>query len=523
MSRARKALGALLLGCSGCLAPPALFKPPGLDTESVRSSLSLDARRIEVRLADDTCLAGWYVPADVGAPLVLSLLESGASVDSTRASRAHLVRQLADLGFASLLIDYTGVGASSGKRSTRNLARDAEVMWKVALELVDDDPGRVVVRATSLGTLAALSLIEGGARPAGVILLLPVMPDTVTARFGRSFYGVAGWLAAHIFQAVIDLEPTEVIASAPLHWMLVQADAEQLTSPEERSALTAAVERQGGSIESLPYDHYIATIALLGLSPGEIEFLTEVVPGVRDGDARWARFEARRDAGGERATPGNEVDPARLRAIVELAHNEDPMRLVAAAKSGADPMSATRVRWLLARRPGEVRDLEGLEALADLDDPAGPLPLDLLEEVAAPKDLLAQVSDVYMAMRPELIEAAVRAMAVDGEPFPITITVVLAGGLSTSHRMDLTDVYRRLMASGLVDGDARRQLARLMLKADRYPDRVVERPDGGFRLEYRARGDWVAMELSPRNLQESVAVGTDGWLFSVTSPRPERP
>jgi hypothetical protein len=114
-------------------------------------------------------------------------------------------------------------------------------------------------------------------------------------------------------------------------------------------------------------------------------------------------------------------------------------------------------------------------------------------------------------------------MAVDGEPFPMTITVVLAGGLSTSHRLDFADVYRRLLARGLSDGDARRQLARLMLKANRYPDRVVARPDGSFRLEYRVQGDWAEMDLSPRTLQESVAGGTNGWLYSVPSPRPERP
>jgi hypothetical protein len=524
MSRLLPALGALALSAAGCLAPPALMQAPSLDVEAVRSSLASEAERIEVRLDDGTRLAGWYAPADEGAPLVLMLLESGASADSTRSSRAHLVRQLADLGFASLFIDYTGVGASGGRRSTRNLARDARAMWEFALRRVDGDPGRVVLRATSLGTLAALSLVEDGARPAGVILLLPVMPDSVTARFARSFYGAAaGWLASALFRDVVDLDPAEVIANAPLRWMLVQADADQLTTPDERCALAAAVERQGGRLESLPYDHLVATAALLRLSPGEIAFLTEVVPGVRDSGARWPRFVARLSDAGEAAAASLEADDERLRAIVGLAHNDDPLRLLAAARSGSDPMTATRVRWMLARRPGEVDDLEGLAALADLDDPAGPLPLDLLEEVASIQDFSAQFGMPFLSLGAELIGAGAGSLSQSAEPFQVSVTITLSGRIESTSRLDLAAVFQRLLARGLSDGDARRQLARMLLKANRYPDRVVEGPDGEFRLEYRAQAGWTALDLSPRDPQATAASGAGGWLFTLDPPAAQRP
>jgi hypothetical protein len=524
MSRGALALVALLAACAGCLAPPALLRVDALDPASMRRSLSADAQRVELVLDDGTKLAGWYVPADDDAPLVLSLLESGASVDSTRGSRAHLARQLADLGFASLSIDYTGVGASDGKRSTRNLARDARAMWNTALRLVDGDPGRVVLRATSLGTLAALSLIEDGVRPAGVMLLIPVMPDSVATRFARTFYGTAaGWLASALFRDVVDLEPADVIASAPLHWMLVQADGDQLTTPDDRSALAAAVEGQGGHIESLPYDHLVATAALLRLSPGEIEFLTEVVPGVRDRDARWARFEARLANAAETATGQIAVDPARLRAIVELAHNDDPLRLLAAAQGGSDPLTATRVRWMLARRPGKISDLEGLKALADLDDPAGTLPLDLLEEVASLQDFLAHFGMQHLGVKPELIGAGVGRLSRSPDPFQFSGTIKVSSRIVTTARLDIADVFQRLLARGLSDNDARRQLARLLLKANRYPDRVVARPDGSLRLEYRAQAGWVELDLAPQDPQALVAQGTGDWIFAVDSPAPQRP
>src|SRR5688572_14866681 len=114
---------------------------------------------------DGQWLAGLHVPAGPGAPLVLHLSDSSGSPAGACTDFGVLALQLRELGFASLFVDYTGVGLSAGERSVKNLGPDAEAAWSAALKLVEGDPGRVIVRAISIGTIAAAKLLEAGARP----------------------------------------------------------------------------------------------------------------------------------------------------------------------------------------------------------------------------------------------------------------------------------------------------------------------------------------------------------------------
>ena len=123
--------GALLAGvCAlcGCIVPPVIAPSgdPGWTLDSGRSSYPEDASIVEVPGAAESepTLRGLYVPADEGAPLVVHFAESGGSIPQSLHTRGQY-RQLAELGFASLAVDYRGVGLSDGERSPTCLDQDA--------------------------------------------------------------------------------------------------------------------------------------------------------------------------------------------------------------------------------------------------------------------------------------------------------------------------------------------------------------------------------------------------------------
>src|SRR6185369_9584719 len=111
----------------------------------------------EVEVEPGVRLRGVFVPSDPGAPVVLHLLESGGSVTSVDFPYSGVVAQLSDLGYASLILDYRGVGESDGERSVDHLRPDALAMWGEALRRAGAADGAarcVVVRATSIGSVA---------------------------------------------------------------------------------------------------------------------------------------------------------------------------------------------------------------------------------------------------------------------------------------------------------------------------------------------------------------------------------
>lgn len=124
--------------------------------------------------------------AACAAPLVQDAGASGPAVlESLRDARAVEVRAL---GWSSLVLDYRGLGRSDGRRDAGRLRADGRAMWREAVRRAGGAPGRVVVRAASLGSLVAADLLARGGdgidessdgRPAGAVLVAPVRASTV--------------------------------------------------------------------------------------------------------------------------------------------------------------------------------------------------------------------------------------------------------------------------------------------------------------------------------------------------------
>lgn len=508
------ALAAAALFVSGrVLRPPVLMQATRLAPELVRGDLPAGSERVEIALDRDTTLRGWYVPADAGAALVLHLLESTASTDSRHSSRALVANQLADLGFASLALDYAGVGASSGERATANLGRDARAMWDEALRRVDGDPRRVVLRCMSIGTLAALPLLDGGARPAGVILLLPVLPDTLAERFARSFHGrLAGWFARAAFRPVLDQDPFAVLAATPTEWLAVQAERDQMTSAAERAAIDAAITAAGGRTARLDDDHLVGTLALRALSDAELAFLTEVVPGVRDVEARWERLLAALGEDERTSLLADEPRRETLAALAAWSQSGEPLALQAVAHSCRDGLLSARIRWWLAAERYTKLATEDLRYVADLDDPAGAIPLEVVLEASRMQDLQRR-SGMGVGgplVTPSHFERAARE-AVAGAGRPLGSVSTDFGGKEIELELHPGKLLARLASTGITERDARRQLARVLLKTYAIPDRCGVGVNGDVVLEYRRQGVWRGMQPDP----EATALAADdtAWVF----------
>lgn len=185
--------GRLLFGAWLALLLPACFTPPAVAPagfpELRLSDYPPGAELVELPVAGGAVLRGVYLPAGDDAPLVVhfpAMLESVsggthgdvfmvaedgwlvgrhdlgavqfsakimplASTDEaapfTPAPLHHgLFTALRRAGLSLLFVDYEGVGASTGSRSPKHLARDARAVWEEALRRVDGDPQRVVLR-----------------------------------------------------------------------------------------------------------------------------------------------------------------------------------------------------------------------------------------------------------------------------------------------------------------------------------------------------------------------------------------
>jgi hypothetical protein len=190
-----------------------------------------------------------------------------------------VARQLRDLGLASLFFDYTGVGLSPGERSVANLLPDARLAWDEALRRTGGDPQRVVIRAISIGTIAAAELLDAGARPRAVFWISPVFPYTVVPRFAREFDGWFAWLAASLlYGPVTRVDPCDVIARCGVPCHLFGSVKDGLVSTDECADLIVAAAHVHGMWHERGGDHLFLGILARRICGDELELFEGLAP-----------------------------------------------------------------------------------------------------------------------------------------------------------------------------------------------------------------------------------------------------
>jgi uncharacterized protein len=120
---------------------------------------------VAIRTEDAETLAAWWVPADEPRGAVL-VFHGNAGNISHRVDYALMFRRL---GYSTLLVDYRGFGASSGKPSEAGTYRDATASWRWLTQERGLAAGDIVLFGESLGGAVACWLARQE-RPRALVL-----------------------------------------------------------------------------------------------------------------------------------------------------------------------------------------------------------------------------------------------------------------------------------------------------------------------------------------------------------------
>lgn len=499
LRRARDSTLALLV-CASCIAPPALIAPHKLDRDRFLASYPPGTERVEIEVEPDVRLRGVFVPSQPHAPVVLHLLESSGSVAAPKLHFGIVTRQLADLGYASLVVDYTGIGLSDGSTSVDHLERDALAMWREAERRADGAP--VWIRATSLGAIPTAQLLAHGERPAGIVLVVPVFADTAVRRFARDFHGaVAGYFAALAFRDIAPVDVAAELQRSKVPTLVVTSVEDSLLSDDDRSRLSTAL-YETGRVTYRDGTHLQVGLEAHALFPEELRQLepcctpdvarerADAVLGVLDEAAREKHF-----------APGSPV-LSRLEAVCARHRHGNPLATAAAALGISRANVAVRLLWLDARRSYPPLSFDDWRAVISLDDPAGELPIDLIEMASRPRDLVLDYGGALRVLDAHDIACASQQRGARAFDVDWKTTVTFSGGQSVRVELDGDRIFQALLDRGIAPADAERQFARILLKAHRIPDRLRARADGSVAVEVWHDGVWRVLAPDPERKGE---------------------
>ena len=186
------------------------------------------AREVELATSDGLRLAGWFFPADDGAPAVLVANGNGGH----RGLRAPLAEALHDAGLAVLLFDYRGYAGNPGSPSEEGLALDVRAARTFLLEEAGVPAERLLYFGESLGA-AVVTELATEHPPAGLVLRSPF---TDLAAVGGVHYP---FLPVRLL--IRDRYPvTEGITRVHVPTTVVYGTADSIVPPEQSRAVAEA-------------------------------------------------------------------------------------------------------------------------------------------------------------------------------------------------------------------------------------------------------------------------------------------
>lgn len=521
----------------GVIEAPALL-PSSSGIETTIHSYPPGSELVELPVEEGVALRGAFVPSDPGAPVVLHFVESSGTVgvcsmrwlEENVSVTAHpqarsIYSQLRHLGFASLAVDYEGVGRSDGERSVRKLKRDAMAAWDEAVRRAGGRPDRVILRGTSIGTLAVSHLLEAGCRPAGVVLTAPVLSDTVIWHFGVATRGRLFTTVATLLLEDLGVSPVdESLASHPVPTYAWLIRGDELLADEDVTRLQRGVASCGGLLrqdenpraESGGFfflakptllNHVQGALMSQTVVPGEAAFLAELFPDSPPAAARVAAGRAGLPADlAARVPPDSEVG-RRLDRLLGRRLGDDPVLAAWVALSIPDDDEALGLLNVVTELPAAWRHSGGEQALAtrlDTSDPDGPLPLAPLVTLAAQLAVHDRASVPHTV--DQLIDLATGVGAPHWDPpWRHALSTFTSGTLLPSpfdFRDHLWDVVSE--PEGIDPLVAARRLLRVQFRAAGIEEQLVRQEDGSHRLEVCDGGAWRVLDpawvITPRNM-----------------------
>ncbi len=271
-----------LLASIGSAVPPALLEAgvPKLDLRA--GNFPPGTEKVEIKTGNRRHLQGVFVPAGPEAPVVVHLLESLGSVTfGTEPLLGYpCLWQLRDMGFSSLMVDYRGIGASGGKRSPRHMRPDARAIWMHAIERVGGNPNKIVMRALSLGTLAAACLLEEQVLPKGVLFIAPVRAETVAKNWFKKYHGPRVAFFASILgrRRPVRVDIQKVIENTRVPLLAYAPKIDYALPQKEMQFVQTALVQAGGEWVSSPFNHSGHVLEAHSVFSQEKAFLETLFP-----------------------------------------------------------------------------------------------------------------------------------------------------------------------------------------------------------------------------------------------------
>ncbi|MEL6713373.1 MAG: alpha/beta hydrolase, partial [Planctomycetota bacterium] len=231
------------------------------------------------------------------------LLPSAASTSTGvpagigRVGLSGTLATLRALGWSSLVLDYRGVGRSGGSRNARRLPADGRAMWAEAVRRAGGAPDRVVLRATSLGTLVAAELLAtegaGQGAPRAAVLAAPVRAASVVRNGARERHGAfAAWWAGLLHSAPNVPELENVVASERVPLLLVLSENDGYLPPAETERVRRAALEAGHEAVVLDGDHARAVLRTWGMDVDQAGFSGRRTPELLDAERRFLAWVA---------------------------------------------------------------------------------------------------------------------------------------------------------------------------------------------------------------------------------------
>ncbi|MBA4010669.1 MAG: hypothetical protein C0481_02270 [Phenylobacterium sp.] len=121
-------------------------------------------RSVQFRSSDGQMIGARLAMPEPGKPVIMSFYGNGADVDSSFAR----LRPLRDRGFGIAMMEYRGSGATAGKSSEMNFARDALAFYDQLDDLMGPPANRRVLHGFSLG--AGVGSRLAAARPFSAVV-----------------------------------------------------------------------------------------------------------------------------------------------------------------------------------------------------------------------------------------------------------------------------------------------------------------------------------------------------------------
>lgn len=204
------ALGLALLMVAQPIA--ATNVPPTELGERTPADLGLTYVDVRFPAAGGVTLAGWYVPSENGAAVVL---RHGSG--STRTATLEQAAVLADLGYGVLLVDARGHGESDGRAMDFGWYGDADIAASIdhLLQQPGVDPNRIGVVGLSMGGEEAIGAAATDERIRAVVAEGATGRTAADKRWLSEEHGALGWVQEQLDRVTYGLVDVLTAASPP--------------------------------------------------------------------------------------------------------------------------------------------------------------------------------------------------------------------------------------------------------------------------------------------------------------------